>query len=136
VLAAYVDAAVDSPHTRRAYARHVTDAMLAFGVSSLAELNGAMLASWRPHVAGSPVSPASHSQALAALRSFLGWAGTMGAHRIPAEVIRATLRTPRSSVTRPYHVLSEPEIGELLATAFRRADPLARDRPAHRRLSA
>jgi site-specific recombinase XerD len=117
VLAAYLDAAIDSPHTRRAYTRHITAALEALDVPSLTDLTGAMLAAWRAHVTGSTLSPASQSQALAALRSFLRWAGTFGAHSIPPDVIREALRTPRATVTRPYHVLSDPEAARLLSAA-------------------
>src|SRR5437016_5015675 len=79
VVAAYLDAAVDSANTRRAYARHLRDAFTALGVVATVDgLTGADLAAYRARVTASDLSPASQAQALAALRSFLAWAGTLG----------------------------------------------------------
>jgi len=41
----------------------------------------------------------------------------MGAHRIPGEVVTAALRTPRSTVRRPYQVLSDQEVVAIIAAA-------------------
>ena len=40
-----------------------------------------------------------------------------GAHRMPADLIRAALRTPRSDVRKPYQVLNETEIARMLDAA-------------------
>src|SRR5262245_36419786 len=80
VVDVYLAAATDSPHTRRAYARHLADAFGYLQVEAVAELTGADLAAYRAHVVGSDLAPASQAQALAALRSFFRWSGTMGAH--------------------------------------------------------
>jgi site-specific recombinase XerD len=117
VIDAYLAAGVDSDHTRRAYRRHIEQACTAMGVDSLADMNGAMLATYRTQVTGSNLAPATQAQALAALRSCLRWARTMGAHQLPDEVIKVALRTPRATVQRPYAVLSEPEIAAMLAAA-------------------
>jgi len=117
VVEAYLAAAVDSPNTRRAYGRHLRDAFALIGRASLADLTGADLAAYRAQATTDGLSPSSQAQALAAVRSFLTWAGSMGAHRLPGEVIRTALRTPTGSVQRPYSALSEPEIGALLAAA-------------------
>src|SRR5665213_3856674 len=69
VVAAYLDAEVDSANTRRAYQRHIRIAFEWLSVDSLAELNGAMLAAYRASFVESH-SPASASQALAAVRAF------------------------------------------------------------------
>src|SRR5438445_13574809 len=71
VVAAYLDAAVDSANTRRAYARHLRDAFAALSVATVDGLTGADLAAYRARVTGADLSPASQGQALAALRSFL-----------------------------------------------------------------
>ena len=118
VVDAYLVAACDSRHTRRAYSRHLEAAFHHLGRETVAQVTGADLAAYRAAVTASPLSPASQSQALAALRSFLAWAGSMGAHRLPAEVVRTALRTPRSTVQKPYSVLSEPEIGQIIAVAY------------------
>ena len=56
-----------------------------------------------------PFSPASQAQALAALRSFLLWPRTMGAHDLSPDVITTALRSAKADVRRPYVVLSEPD---------------------------
>lgn len=75
VVDAYLDAACDSRHTRRAYSRHLDTAFHHLGRETVAEVTGADLAAYRAVVTASPLSPASQSQALAALRSFLTWTG-------------------------------------------------------------
>ncbi len=117
VLAAYLDAGYDSAETRRAYSRAIEDGLQALGVASLEELNGAQLAAWRAEISSRPLAPATISLRLAALRSFLTWARAMGACALPADVVRAALRGVRGDVRRPYQVLSEPEVGALLAAA-------------------
>ena len=81
---------------------------------AVADLNGAQLAAYRAHLTNNSLAPASQAQALAALRAFLHWSGTMGAHRLSGDVIRAALKTPRGSTRKPYQVLSEPEGAALL----------------------
>lgn len=118
VAAAYVDAALDSPHTRRAYARAIDEAMRALGIGQLDELTAAHLAAWRARlIERDTLAPSTVSLKLAAVRSFLGWARSMGACSIPADAVRVALKTPRADVRRPYQVLSEPEIGRMLAAA-------------------
>jgi hypothetical protein len=116
VLEAYL-AGRDSPHTRRACERHITIALEAIGVATLAELNGILLGEWRAHVTGSRLTAGSQAQALAALRSFLKWVRTFGAHALPNEVVAEALRAPRATVVKPYVTLSEPEAARLLAAA-------------------
>jgi integrase/recombinase XerD len=114
VASAYLDTATDSPESRRAYRRALQRAFTHCRVQTVAQLTGAMLAAYRANITSSKLSPASQSQALAALRSFLAWAGAMGAHRLASDVIRTALRTPRATVRTPYQVLSEPEIADVL----------------------
>jgi site-specific recombinase XerD len=116
VLDVYLDT-LDSPHTRRAYDRHVAAALDALGVATLAELTGEQLAAWRVHVTGSELALGSQAQALAALRSFLKWARLFGAHTLSRDMIGKLLKTPGGSVQRPYQVLSEPEAARLLSAA-------------------
>ena len=47
VVTAYLDAALDSPHTRRAYQRHLQAAFTWLGVLTVADLTGAQLAAYR-----------------------------------------------------------------------------------------
>jgi integrase/recombinase XerC len=116
VTEAYLSAAVDSDNTRRAYRRHLRDAGHFFANVPVNSLNGADLARYRGRVASSGLAPASQGQALAAVRSFLGWAGMVGAHQLPLEVIRTALRTPRATTLQRYNIVTEPEIASLLAT--------------------
>jgi site-specific recombinase XerD len=117
VVDAYLAAAVDSPHTRRAYRRHLHTAFGWLGVETVAELNGAQLAAYRAELTGSRLAPASISQALTALRSFLSWAGSMGAHHLSPDAIKVALKTPKSYVARPYQVLADAEIADVLQMA-------------------
>lgn len=113
-LEVFLDSRADSPHTRRAYRRHVNAAMAELGVATLADLTGEQLAAWRARLLDRDCAPATNSQALAAVRSFLRFARAVGAHRLPDEVIRETLRTPPSTTLRPYQVLADWEITALL----------------------
>ena len=117
VLEAYLASALDSQHTRRAYRRHITSALQYLGVATLSELPGARLADFRAQVTASGLHASSQAQAIAALRSFLRWTRTMGAHRLPLEVVELALRVPRATVQRPYNVLSEPEIAAIISSA-------------------
>lgn len=122
VVDAYLAAAIDSDHTRRAYRRHLTNAFTAIGAATVADISGAQLAGYRASVTSSALAPASQGQALAALRAFLRWSGSMGAHTLPADVIATALRTPKAAVQRPYQVLTEPEIAATLAAAVTSRD--------------
>src|SRR3712207_3712147 len=90
-IAAYLAAALDSEHTRRAYGRHLCAAAAGFtdaGVGHVSDLTGAHLAAyrqWATHPERS-LSPSSQAQALAAMRLFLKWLAPLGGHRLPAEV--------------------------------------------------
>ena len=108
---------MDSEGTRRAYGRHLRNAGLIFEVEHVGELNGELLSEYRASVVSSGVSPASQAQALSALRSFLGWCGSMGGHRLPSDVIKVALRSPRARVAVRYVVLTEREVGAILQAA-------------------
>ena len=111
ILGAFLNAAVDSANTRRAYRRACVEACQWLGIYSLGELNGAMLAAYRADVCGRPnLGPASQAQVLYAFRSFLKWSGTLGAHRTTWEVVSTALRPPTAVVRNPYRVLSEAEL--------------------------
>ncbi len=117
VMEAYLAAAVDADHTRRAYRRHVHDALTRIGRPTVRDLTGADLAAWRGFVVASRLSPSSQAQALAAVRSFLAWAGSMGAHHLPGDTVRVALRTPRATVQKPYQVLTDAEVRALFTAA-------------------
>jgi site-specific recombinase XerD len=117
VVEAYLDAAIDSAHTRRAYERHLRDAFAVLRAATVSELNGTDLARYRAAVVSSDLAPGSQAQALAALRSFLSWSRTLGAHGLSGDVIRTALKTPKAVVRRPYRTLGESDIAAVLATA-------------------
>ncbi len=111
-VAAFLSAR-DSQHTQRAYARHLGAAFAGFGVNSVGELSSLHLAAYRHHITSSGLSPASQGQALSALRAFLRWARAVGVSALPGDVAGEMLRTPRSSVRKPYSVLSEREVAAI-----------------------
>jgi site-specific recombinase XerD len=76
--------------------------------------------------------PATHQQALAAVRGFLAWAGDLPPDLAPGrgkllplsvEAVKRLLRAPRGQVRRPYQILTEREAAALLART-----PAGRDR--------
>jgi site-specific recombinase XerD len=113
----FLAAAVDSAHTRRAYRRWLEQAGQAIRVVALGDLSGRQLAEYRASIISSALAPASQSQAIAALRSFLTWLRTTGAHSLPSDVVSAALKTPKAHVQRPYSVLAEPEVAAIIEAA-------------------
>ncbi len=80
VVAVYLSSAIDSKNTRLAYRRHLKRAGTVMGVTSVADVTGTDLAEYRRAVTECDRAPGSQAQALAAVRSFLSWAGAMGGH--------------------------------------------------------
>ena len=128
----YLAAAVDSENTERAYRRHLRafathEHRLERGdgevvhlppIHQLADVTPAHLLSWRIYITREcELAPASQAQALAALRGFLRWAGSMGLHGMNGDTYREALRTPRISTRRPYDVLTDGQTRQLLAAA-------------------
>lgn len=114
VLEAFL-ASRDSENTRRAYRRHLEGFLAFCGVPQWRSLSPSHLVGFRAAITSSGRGPATHSQVLAAVRAFLRWAGVVaGAHNLPTEQVREALRTPSAVVARPYHVLSDLELGRLL----------------------
>jgi integrase/recombinase XerD len=105
-------ATLESEHTRRAYAK----ALEAFGAHprTLQELTPGDLAEIRARLLARGLAPASVSLNLAAWRSFLAWSRVMGMHNLDPDAIKAALRAPRGQVTRPYQVLSDPEVSRMV----------------------
>lgn len=138
--AAYLAAGVDSRETERAYRRHLAAfaaaqhqleledggerrAITLAPIRTLGDVTPAHMLAWRSQLtSSSSLSPASQAQALAALRGFLRWAGALGLHSVPGDAWREALRTPRAEVRRPYAVLTEGEILELLRAAATQRD--------------
>ena len=114
VLDAFLNAGVDSRHTRRAYQRACVDACQWLGIGSLDELTGLRLAEFRAHVlARTNLGPAAKGQILYALRSFLKWSGALGAHRLTWEVVATALRAPRAIVDSPFRIFTEEELAKV-----------------------
>ncbi|HUY09831.1 MAG TPA: hypothetical protein VMW80_10375, partial [Candidatus Dormibacteraeota bacterium] len=74
VLDAYLNTALDSPASVRAYRRQCEKGLRRMGVFSLDQISGELLAAYRVEITGDPrLAPASQSQALDCLRAFLKW---------------------------------------------------------------
>ena len=116
VVAAYLATDIQSEGTRRAYARHLRNAQALFGVTYVSELTGEDLNDFKAMVVASGLAPASQSQALSALRSFLLWAGSMEKHALPTQMISLALRTPKASVQVRYSVINEMRLRPSCAT--------------------
>jgi len=125
----FLDSAVDSDNTRRAYRRWLAHAGGVLAAPPLAALDSAALAEYRRVVTSDDegLGPASRSQAVAALRSFVRWArGLDGGRHLPnvtIETMEVALRMPRAEVRRPYAVLADPEAAAVVGLAV--ADVLA-----------
>ena len=74
------------------------------------------LEAWRERLLLDGRSPATHAQAMSALRSFLDWVAAQLGHDMPWAVLRA-LKIPKRKVLRPYEELSKAELAALLAAA-------------------
>jgi integrase/recombinase XerC len=123
VIAAFLRGGIDSTDTRRAYRRHLHDAVALLEVDDVRELTGERLAGYRAQLLADGRGPATHAQALAAVRAFLRWVGgTFHLRLFDSEVLRATLRAPRVSVVRPYLVLTEAETARMIKAATDRRD--------------
>lgn len=121
--ARFLDSAVDSDNTRRAYRRWLAHAGGVLGAPPLAALDSAGLAEYRRAVMSDDegLGPASQAQAVAAVRSFVRWArGLDGGRHVPnvtIETMEVALRMPRAEVRRPYSVLSDPEAATMIGLA-------------------
>lgn len=121
VLDAYLQT-MDSQETQRAYRRVISEAMQELG--ELDQLTALSLTHYREECmrrlsedAAAPLSSSSVSQRLAALRSFLKFAVMTGQTGLTYDVIRFTLKSPKVRVVRAYLILSDKEMGHLLAAA-------------------
>ena len=121
VLAAFLNT-LDSPATRREYQRDIETALAVLG--DLHALTAVALTEYRERclarlarVAANHLAPASVVRHLAAVRSFLRFARLTGQLRLPDEVIRFSLKSPKAKVLKPYQVLSAAEQMQLVAAA-------------------
>lgn len=95
----FLAAHVDSPHSRRAYRRHLlalADLSIRHGAPTPAHLSAAHLSAFREHVIRRGGALASQRQALAAVRSFVRWARAVAAPHLPdADQRGALLSLPK-----------------------------------------
>lgn len=115
-LGAYLRTLESRPSTHRAYGAQLRAAMQDLVATTLADLAPWRLEAWRERLLQDGRSPATHAQALAAMRAFLGWVADQLNQDLPRAVLRA-LKGPRRKVLKPYEVLSEAELAALLAAA-------------------
>lgn len=115
-LEAWLRTLASRPNTQRAYGRHLRDAFRELPAATLEDLAPWRLEAWREVLLQDGRSPATHAQAMSALRSFLGWVADQLGQDLPRAVLRA-LKIPKSKVLRPYEVLSEEELEALLKVA-------------------
>ena len=117
VVRLFLDAGVDCQGTRRVYRRHLALAATIFGDVPVAELSGSDLAAFRTVVLNSGWSPSTMAQALAAVRSCLRWVSNLGGQCLPADAVRAALRTPRATVQNRFAIVNDREITAMFTVA-------------------
>jgi len=97
--------------------QHIGAALEAIGFEYLHDLTAAALAGYRRKLLQDGRGPATHAQAVSALRAFLRWCRVLGAHGMPAEIMAAVLEMPKAKVARPYKVATDAEVDALLDAA-------------------
>ena len=137
-----------SENTRRAYLRQLTafaEGPLAVGgaalppVRVLEDVTAGHLMAWREYVMGARRADGkewtggTRAQAIAALRSFMRWAGDVGLHEMPSDTWRRHLTMPPSDAERPFSVLSDAEVVRLMDAAAAGTTPKGAPRSAERR---
>jgi hypothetical protein len=115
---------LNSPRTAIAYQRAVIEAMEAIGVDYVADVTAPMLAEYRGWLVSRPdaeredkLSPATVNLKLAGVRQFLRFCLVTGITGLSKDAIAFVLRSPRSTVEKPYEVLNQSERAALLAAA-------------------
>lgn len=114
---AFLARGVGNPHTRRAYQRHLREALPFLGVSQIGELSGELLSQHRQRIMDGPGGLASKRQALAALRAFLHFTAGMRGFALPGPLLKMALRVPRAQPRRIYNILTFQEAQALLKVA-------------------
>jgi site-specific recombinase XerD len=116
VLETYLNT-LDSDETLRKYRQHLEACFQTLRKPTIAMVTGEELAQYRAALLKDGRGPASHAQALSAVRSFMRWAGIFGAHMLPLEMIRELLKLSGAKVEKPYEVLTNGEIEEVYGIA-------------------
>jgi hypothetical protein len=86
-LAAYLWTQASRTHTQRAYVRHLRETLRALPASTPADLAPWRLQAWREEFLQDGRSPATHAQAISALRSFLDWLADQLGQDLPRAVL-------------------------------------------------
>jgi hypothetical protein len=117
VVAAYLDAATDRPHTRRAYRRHLQAAFTWLGVPAVADLTGAQLAAYRARLttraAGYIVERATKAAGIAAKHNSLRHTFAIRSLRSRHDVIAVQKLLGHASVAATQRYLDHLDLAEL-----------------------
>lgn len=116
-LDAFLNSAVDSLHTRRAYRRHIQEAFRIMGIEFVHALAPAHLIHYRASLLEDGRGLSTHAQALSGLRSFLLWCSDMGGLPFPARMVERMLKVPSAEVLTPYVTLTRDEAARLIQSA-------------------
>lgn len=115
---------LSSPRTAQVYHRAVIEAMEAVGVNYVADITAPMLAQYRGWLVSrldterdDRLSPATVNLKLAGLRQFLRFCLVTGITGLSRDAITFVLKSPKSTVEKPYEVLNQPERAALLDVA-------------------
>ena len=119
VFEVYARGADFSPHTLKAYRRHVGAFFAWSGLQSPTQITPGLLAGWREELRGRYQAPASFSQAVSSLRSFMEFCRGFpaGEHLPGAEVLKRVFKPPKVRRLNPYNILGLAEQERLLDTA-------------------
>ena len=116
-LEAFLQSAVDSIHTRRAYKRHIQNTFKMLAVEYVQEMTPNHLIYYRAVLLDDGRGSATHAQALSSLRSFLLWCSDLGGLPFPSRIVERLLRVPSAEVLTPYATLTRGEVDRLVAAA-------------------
>jgi site-specific recombinase XerC len=117
VVKAYLDATIDSPHTRRAYRRHLQAAFAWLDVAAVADLTGAQLAAYRARLttraAGYIVERATKAAGIAAKHNRLRHTFAIRSLRSRHDVIAVQKLLGHASVAATQRYLDHLDLAEL-----------------------
>lgn len=122
VVDVFLAGGVDTANTRRIYAAALKRAFAVMGAVTIEQVTPYDLTTYRESIMLSPLAPATKRQQIAAVRSFLRWTKAFGLHAIGPDVVDVVLRVPPRKTIAPYAILTEAEIGSLMAASKRPRD--------------
>jgi integrase/recombinase XerC len=107
----------DSPRTRQEYTKAVTNAMIAMG--DLALLDMQKLTAYRDslmqRVNGRTLSAATAAHRLTIVKTFISFANSAGACRIPDAALKVLLKRPKVYTDDSFHLPTDDELRAILA---------------------